>query len=325
MTLPELELGAAGGARELLVRMLRGRPTDLDELARVAPDMPDRESTLGALRERGYVESSEGALRVVPPDVAIAENLSRALQRQQDTTTSMLELLAQLPSLSRSWEMGASPAENAIQGEVIEGDANALRRWFAITARMTPNRPGAAHPDFSFIHDHIVPNRENMRREFADRGYAIRYLFPASEFADPRNREAADLLLSLGAPVRIADRIPSWFYVDKGVMAGLPQVWGARSPGAMVMAYSPALIDAFSWLFESWWATATPYPIARRGWEPVLALMAKGRSDEQIADALGMGLRTVRRRIAEAMDDLGAPSRFELGAAWARQTTGTAA
>jgi len=318
MTLPELELGADAGARELLVRMLRGRPADREELARVAPDIPDRETGLGVLRDRGYVEDLDGVLRVVPPDVAIAENLATALQKQQDVTTSMLELLAQLPSLSRSWEMGASPDENAIQGEVIEGDANALRRWFAITARMAPVNPGAAHPDLSFIHDHILPNLDGMREEFASRGYAIRYLFPASELADPRNRAAADALLSIGAPVRIATHVPSWFYVDRGVMAGLPQVWGATSPGAMVMAYSPSLIDAFSWLFESWWQTATPYPIPQRGWEPVLLLMARGRSDEQIAEALDMGVRTVRRRIAEAMDDLGAPTRFELGAAWAR-------
>ncbi len=325
MTLPELDLGADAGTRELLVRMLRGRPRDRDELARVAADLPDRELALGMLHDRGYVEDVDGALRVVPPDVAIADNLATALQRQQEATTSMLELLAQLPSLSRSWELGASPDENAIQGEVIEGDANALRRWFAINARMTPQNPGASHPDFSFIHDHILPNLDGMREEFASRGYAIRYLFPASEFADPRNRAAADALLSIGAPVRIAPSLPSWFYVDRGVMAGLPQVWGATSPGAMVMAYSPSLVDAFSWLFESWWQTATPYPIAERGWEPVLLLMSKGRSDEQIAAALDMGLRTVRRRIAEAMDDLGAPTRFELGAAWAGRRDGRAA
>lgn len=294
----------------------------IDELDTIAPDIPERRDLVGRLRDRGYVEDADGRLRVVAPDIAVARGLASALQHQQDVTASMLELLEQLPALSRSWEMGASPDENAIQGEIIEGDANALRRWFAITARMTPQNPGASHPDFSFIHDHIIPNLEGMRAEFADRGYAIRYLFPASEFDDPRNREAADALLSIGAPVRVARHLPSWFYVDRGVMAGLPQVWGNTSPGAMVMAYSPSLIDAYSWLFESWWETATPYPFTARGWEPVLTLMGKGRSDEQIADALGMGLRTVRRRIAEAMDELGAPSRFELGAAWERWRDG---
>ena len=323
MTLPELDLSTDVHSRELLVRMLRGRPADDHELASVAPDIPDRDALLGGLRRRGYVD--DGTLRVVAPDIAISRNLASALEHQQELTASMLELLEQLPALSRSWEMGASPDENAIQGEVIEGDANALRRWFAITAKRTPKNPGAAHPDFSFIHDHIIPTLDGMREEFATRGYAIRYLFPASEMEDPRNREAADALLSIGAPVRVAPRLPSWFYVDKGVMAGLPQVWGNPSPGAMVMAYSPSLVDAFSWLFESWWETATPYPFVERGWEPVLTLMAKGRSDEQIADALDMGLRTVRRRIAEAMDDLGAPSRFELGAAWARWRDGQAA
>jgi DNA-binding NarL/FixJ family response regulator len=52
-------------------------------------------------------------------------------------------------------------------------------------------------------------------------------------------------------------------------------------------------------------------------WGPVLALLARGRTDQQIAGQLGIGVRTVRRRIAEAMDEYGVRSRFELGAAWA--------
>ena len=37
------------------------------------------------------------------------------------------------------------------------------------------------------------------------------------------------------------------------------------------------------------------------------------RKDEQIARALGMSVRTVRRRVADLMDELGADSRFQAG------------
>ena len=35
--------------------------------------------------------------------------------------------------------------------------------------------------------------------------------------------------------------------------------------------------------------------------------------DEQIARELGLSLRTVRRRVAEVLDELGATSRFQAG------------
>ena len=45
----------------------------------------------------------------------------------------------------------------------------------------------------------------------------------------------------------------------------------------------------------------------------LLRLLATGQKDEQIARALGMSLRTVRRRIADLMTELGADSRFQAG------------
>jgi DNA-binding NarL/FixJ family response regulator len=45
--------------------------------------------------------------------------------------------------------------------------------------------------------------------------------------------------------------------------------------------------------------------------------MEQGLSDGAIADALGLSLRTVRRRVSEASEELGADSRFALGVAWA--------
>ncbi|HEX6875106.1 MAG TPA: helix-turn-helix domain-containing protein, partial [Nocardioidaceae bacterium] len=46
----------------------------------------------------------------------------------------------------------------------------------------------------------------------------------------------------------------------------------------------------------------------------LLHQLTRGAKDEQIARTLGVSLRTVRRRIAELMDELGADSRFQAGA-----------
>ena len=45
----------------------------------------------------------------------------------------------------------------------------------------------------------------------------------------------------------------------------------------------------------------------------LLEQLARGAKDEQIARTLGLSLRTVRRRVADLMDDLGAGSRFQAG------------
>ena len=51
----------------------------------------------------------------------------------------------------------------------------------------------------------------------------------------------------------------------------------------------------------------------------MLDLLQMGMKDESIARQLGVSLRTVRRRIADLMDDLGASTRFQAGAEAARR------
>jgi DNA-binding NarL/FixJ family response regulator len=45
----------------------------------------------------------------------------------------------------------------------------------------------------------------------------------------------------------------------------------------------------------------------------LLSQLAGGAKDEQIARALGLSVRTVRRRVAELLVELGADSRFQAG------------
>jgi DNA-binding NarL/FixJ family response regulator len=51
----------------------------------------------------------------------------------------------------------------------------------------------------------------------------------------------------------------------------------------------------------------------------VLELLQLGMKDETIARQLGVSLRTVRRRIAALMDDLGVDTRFQAGLEAARR------
>jgi DNA-binding NarL/FixJ family response regulator len=46
----------------------------------------------------------------------------------------------------------------------------------------------------------------------------------------------------------------------------------------------------------------------------LLRQLASGAKDEQIARTMGLSLRTIRRRIADLMIELGADTRFQAGA-----------
>jgi DNA-binding NarL/FixJ family response regulator len=49
------------------------------------------------------------------------------------------------------------------------------------------------------------------------------------------------------------------------------------------------------------------------GQRDILELLMLGAKDEAIARHLGVSLRTVRRRVADLMDDLGTGTRFQAG------------
>ena len=88
-----------------------------------------------------------------------------------------------------------------------------------------------------------------------------------------------------------------------------------------VIVRHPAVVAAYTELFELMWAAAMPVPTDTERAESVelLELLTRGYKDESIARYLGVGVRTVRRRVADLMSELGVTTRFQLGAEAVRQ------
>lgn len=93
---------------------------------------------------------------------------------------------------------------------------------------------------------------------------------------------------------------------------------GTRSYGVVTEA---AVVQGVASLFEVAWRSATELAVydaqhaELRAMAPrVLELLASGCKDETAARAMGLGVRTYRRRVAELMATLGAESRFQAGA-----------
>ncbi|MEU0093165.1 LuxR C-terminal-related transcriptional regulator [Kribbella sp. NPDC006257] len=80
------------------------------------------------------------------------------------------------------------------------------------------------------------------------------------------------------------------------------------------------LTNALQVLFDQLWAQASPLRLTSTA-DPVtdlINLLATGMKDETIARQLGISSRTLRRRISQVQDQLGATSRFQAGIQAAR-------
>jgi DNA-binding CsgD family transcriptional regulator len=80
-----------------------------------------------------------------------------------------------------------------------------------------------------------------------------------------------------------------------------------------------ALVTVLTMWFELLWSRAAPVPQLDLGEarpdlrQFLLEQLVAGYTDEVIARRLGISLRTVRRRIASLMEDLGVDTRFQAG------------
>jgi len=139
--------------------------------------------------------------------------------------------------------------------------------------------------------------------------YPLRVLHEAPEVLQTRTEA--------GEEVRLIDDLPTRLMIIGATHAILPEPLGfSDSPRLLVR--QGALVSALTLLFELYWEKAMPVSdfSGPRGSERTFLLrqLLSGAKDEQIARTMGLSLRTVRRRIAELMIELGADTRFQAGA-----------
>jgi DNA-binding CsgD family transcriptional regulator/predicted transcriptional regulator len=200
---------------------------------------------------------------------------------------------------------GAEPIQSWIERLVFRATESV---WSTVSGRpMPPEVLEAARP---------------FDQEVAQRGVPGRSLYQNSVLADRRNLDYARWLSSLGPEIRSAAVVPiRMTIVDRSTAAVLhkqPQL-----PMEMFVVREPALVIPLVELFEASWASAAsidgPDPKQAEEKEPsqqelgLLRLLASGSTDEAAAKKLGVSVRTVRRIMAELMDQLEASSRFEAG------------
>lgn len=165
---------------------------------------------------------------------------------------------------------------------------------------------------------------ESVRRhweELAASGRTLKSIFPMSILTDPHWYAFAQRRADAGEQQRyLADealRVEFGVFGRSGVL--LDEGGGAHAD--YLLLRPQPITEAFVTLFDELWRRAEPVLSKDASAQDVklLELLSLGFKDEVIARQLGLGLRTVRRRIAGLMDEHGVDTRFQLGLAVSRR------
>lgn len=309
-------LGFTAEQEELYRVLLRNSGQRLGRLAEMlGRAVPALREEVDGLSAAGLVEVRAGTVVAVPPDQALGRLISDESRRLQSVGDQLESLRGLLPSLTADHLSAQEPSGVPVTIEAVEGgDVVDLVRSLSVTStgELMWLRPDQWRLEVGReIDDWVKDLVQSGRRSRAI--YPARVLEEAPEVV--RSRAEA------GEHVRILASVPTRIAIMGTSSALIPDHWGANS-GRRLILRQESLIGALTLLFDSLWDRAMAVPGldgerdgTNRANDRKLLLdqLAGGAKDEQIARALGLSLRTVRRRVAQMLDELGVDSRFQAG------------
>lgn len=316
---PVTHLGTALGlsaAQEQLYQQLL--PASGQRLAEVSAGLlrtPDQLITeLGPLVREGIVRVHDGTLEVARPSEVVVLMLTRWAASLSEAGDQLTHLARAVPRLAPDDGPVGRMADGEtvpLDGEVVVGGdvPGTLVGWIEESV-----------DDLLFLRPDQwrMPSESVMAVAVTQailEGREARAVYPARAL-----REAPSVLIgraTIGEQIRVVPEVPTRLAVI-GNRAMVPEPPGLSSERRIVVR-QPAVVDMFRAYFEALWDRAVAVPALERGDatpdldELLLAQLAQGAKDEQIARILGISLRTVRRRVAAMMTELGVDSRFQAG------------
>ena len=251
---------------------------------------------------------SMGGLRAVDPRVAI-----RALIRRRETESELLASTAE--EMATAYEAGLLREEPSRLIEVASGEG-------AIAARLEEMYARAEHEVCLFdTPPYLAPPapQVDLQADLLKRGIVSRGIYAATALEDTNALSRAWNMVELGEQARVLPSVPLKLLVVDGRRALLPLTSSEAGGYCAVVVWHSAVTEALQKLFELAWQQATPLGRPAGNGElsedeqALTRLLAAGLKDEAVARHLGISLRTLRRRVSDLQERLGAASRFQLG------------
>ncbi|CAN5424435.1 hypothetical protein BH10ACT10_BH10ACT10_10250 [soil metagenome] len=311
-------LGVIGftAAQEGLYRVVlrhSGRTvSELAELVGLTPEVMREQVTFFA--GAGVLDLHEDVVIAHPPAEAIARLVAEEGRRLRARAEQLESVRGLLPTLSAEHLTASAPKGKQVTLELLEGgDIAQLVRSLSLasTGDLLWLRPDQWK---------LAPGLEvdDWVKGLVESGRRSRAIYPARVLEQaPRVIQAR---AEAGESVRIMAEVPCRLAIMGSSAALITEEFGVATERRLVIRQH-SLIGSLTLLFESLWekALAVPGLDGRREDEGasdrrlLLGQLAAGSKDEQIARALGLSVRTVRRRVADLLEELGAESRFQAG------------
>jgi DNA-binding CsgD family transcriptional regulator len=274
------------------------------------------EADIEPLRKAGIVSLVDGRVLVRSP----TETMGALLAEQADLTAKVRDRLDELSAAAAfltaaATRPGPRDVENSrpLDGELTEG-GDPLSLLTALISASTGDlmwlRPDAWR----------IPRESSVARVVGSAissGRRSRAIYPVRALTEAP--EALRSRAEVGEQVRVISDLETRLIVIGTTHAVLPEPLGTRDSPRVLIRQS-SIVGALTMMFELMWERADPVPdldlsssrpAMRRH---LLEQLASGAKDEQIARAFGLSLRTVRRRIADILIELGVDTRFQAGA-----------
>jgi DNA-binding Lrp family transcriptional regulator len=309
-------LGFSDREERLYRLILRNAGHTMTELAPLA-GLPT-----GELREQvarfvglGIVELNGDVVVPRAPEEALGRLVNEELRRVRSRDEQLDAVRALLPSLQADHLMATAPKGESVEVERLHGGADVVQLIRSLSAASSGEMLWLRPDPWSLerreeLDSWVVDLMRSGRRSRAI--YQVDVLRNAPGTLRTR--------VEAGEHVRLLAEVPTRLVVLGSAVAVMVEEFHVYDENRLVLRH-PSMVSALRLMFEGLWEKAMPIPGldgSRDGGglsaqRLLLTQLAGGAKDEQIARALDISVRTVRRRVADLMDELGATSRFHAG------------
>lgn len=293
-------------------RVLPGSGQPVDQVAASMLLSPERLlDQLAPLMALEVVTVEDGVLHVLDPATATSRALAAQAEELGVAAAELARIAEVLPVLAE--RRYAQPGND----QLIDGDVSATTDVPGLIAQWI--RENRGDPCFLRPDQWRFPSESEMAVAVGNavrEGRRVRAIYPARAMS-----EAPEVLrrrVEIGEDVRVVPSVLTRLVIVGPRRAIVPEPLGTGSDHRVVVRQA-SLVGMLQAYFDTLWETASRVDsrgdrLAERDHRRLLlAELADGVKDEQIARNLDVSLRTVRRRVAALMTELGVDTRFQAG------------
>ncbi|GIH75796.1 helix-turn-helix transcriptional regulator [Planobispora longispora] len=305
-----------------VLRLHRATCAELAEATDRPPGPLGRELT--TLVRLGVIDEQAGEYLARHPAAALGRLIAERLDHLAEESRRIDSVLGSIRGLIHQYDAGRDYQNGQFPVELVGGADELYESVIGMAVQAPPLELLSAVPDLRTMSDFTHRYADQWISTHHRGLLSCRTVIPVGALEIPGIRDKLVEFEQAGAMVRTLPSVPSWFLVAGSDTAGMPAQWGgalAENAYNFYLVRAAVVVAALRTLFEELWARAAPLPWSRSADAAVrvLRLAAQGVGDEMIARKLGISVRTVRARFAEAMAELGAQSRFQAGVEAARR------